>query len=562
MLTISRTLAWFSVGLLGVGIVYSSVVSAGDDDLGVWTAHPYLSSSSGTDRLSESLREAIRKLPAKPDRPDVFAEWCNAQLYLRKARFYHDQRDHLTFAWEGMARELNRFEEALIRLKGNGPIEPPAGYREEGYWADNDGSFQPFVRFIPTGKPRQLKRPLLVFLHGYSPALNLINWAWIPFSMVAFAEQDDWLVVAPFGRGNTDYQGIGEQDVLRAIEEMVARHGADTNRIVLTGHSMGAMGVWSIGAHYPDRFAGLLPVSGRGDFYFWKRRPATQWPRWQQLLIDAEFGGSLIENLARIPIYSVHSRDDDLVPVEEARHMAEKVRAVNSTMIYRELPEGGHLIFEKTLADPEVRQWLRTLTSAAPPPLHYRTWSARYARSGNPLPDGLPKGPIKAAFLDPFAFILAGNPPSSNTLERFRKAVQDWALFAQAMPRLGRETSGDPPSEYRDWNLFLFGEPEESSWIRQVLADSPVRIENDSFVVGERRFPRAGNGLYVLRPNPWNSNRVVVVQSGLHWGEQIPANHKYDFLPDFIVYSSETEFEGLNTALAAGFFDPQWRIPP
>lgn len=531
------------VGLLGIG--------------GLLAESPVTLSGHPLDPVSV----ASRKLPPAPKDPHAYAEWCNAQLYLRKARFYREHRDTLFFAETGIARELAHFEDALSRLTSPPPIETPLGLREEGYYADNDNSFQPFLRYVPYEKPRRPGRPLIVFLHGYSPALNLINWASLPYSLMAFAQAEDWLVAAPFGRGNTDFQGIGEQDVLRVVEEMARRHGADTNRVVLTGHSMGAMGVWTIGAHYPDRFAGLLPVAGRGDFYFWKKRPPEEWPEWQRVLIDADFGGSLVENLARIPIFCVHSSDDNTVPVEEARFMVEKVRRVNPAIIYREKPEGGHLIFEETLADPDVRQWLRSLTTTAPLPPRYQAWHPRYARPGAHLPAGLPRGPVKAAFLDPFVFILAGVPPSAETRTRFQRAVQDWIRYAHATPRLRAESAGDPPSKIRHWNLFLFGEPEESPWIRRVLDNSPVRVEPEHFVVGHRRFTRSGHGLYLVRPSPWNHQRFAIIQCGLPWGGPIADNHKYDFLPDYIVYSSEPGFEGMNQPLAAGFFNSDWKLP-
>jgi hypothetical protein len=50
----------------------------------------------------------------------------------------------------------------------------------------------------------------------------------------------------------------------------------------------------------------------------------------------------------------------------------------------------------------------------------------------------------------------------------------------------------------------------------------------------------------------------VVVQCGLAWGQSAAANHIYDSLPGFAIYTSEKseiDPEGGNRVLAAGFFN-------
>ena len=56
--------------------------------------------------------------------------------------------------------------------------------------------------------------------------------------------------------------------------------------------------------------------------------------------------------------------------------------------------------------------------------------------------------------------------------------------------------------------------------------------------------------------------KLAVIQCGLHWGAGLPYNHKYDFLPDYIVYTDERDQDGSNSALCAGFFDKEWALDP
>ena len=52
-------------------------------------------------------------------------------------------------------------------------------------------------------------------------------------------------------------------DVLALLDELIASQPIDPARVILAGFSLGSAGIWHIAALHPDRFAGLVPVSGR-----------------------------------------------------------------------------------------------------------------------------------------------------------------------------------------------------------------------------------------------------------------------------------------------------------
>lgn len=490
--------------------------------------------------LYDRLDQALSVKP--PEAPDKADEWCNAKVYLRKAQFLLEARE-AGDDWLPLAgRELQNAEQALARILSPAPLPVITGFREEGYYCDNDDSFQPFLRYIPDSyKPGQ-KQPLMIFLHGYSPALNLVNWQGIPQCLIDLADREGWLVANPFGRSNTDYQGIGEQDVLRVVDEMARRYSVDEDRVILTGFSMGGTGVWCVGARHPDRFAGLLTMAGRGDYYFWHGLRREEVPEYKRRLIDVEFAGPQAHRLASSAILSAHGALDTIVPVEEARYMAKAVKKVNPDMIYLEFPEGGHGGFDEVFSSSLGLTWLKNCR-----------------RPEQPIAPVQDPVSVKTAFLSPFIYVFSGNPGDSEHRERFEQAVTDWFRFAKAPPRMTVERS-ITTNQLASFNLFLFGEPENSRLIREVLAQSPVKVTARAFVVGRKTFPRQGNGLYLVRPNPWNPRKLAVVQCGERWGAGIYENHKYDFLPAYIVYNSGFDDDGSNTALIAGFFDKAWRL--
>lgn len=505
------------------------------------------------------LAALSRSIPAKPAAAELGYEWENAQLYLRQARFLLTAYAPSDALREYATRELKSAEASIGLLRSGQPPPLVTGPREEGYYSGNDGSVQPFFRYAPKAARKGKKLPLLVILHGYDPAMTTVGWMGFPPGLVAFAEKNGFFMAAPFGRSNTDFQGIGEQDVLTVIEAMKKRYAVDENRIILVGYSMGATGAWTLGAHYPDLFAGLLIVSGRGDYYCWHGVKREELPAYKRRLVDAEFAGSLVQNLQAIPIFCAHGALDDIVPVQEARSIAGAVGKINPNLIYVELESGGHGINDEIIGSKQVRNWLLNRRRPQPLPAAYKAGHPRYERDPAVRARALPCGPVKEAFLSPFIFILAGNPPEEEVRRRFVQAAIDWFRFAKAYPRMAEEKTASPEI-LRPFNVFLFGEPENSALIRQVLADSPVTVTADAFVVGDRAFPRKGNGLYLVRKSPWNPEKLAVVQCGLRWGEAIPENHKYDFLPDFIVYSSGCDEDGSNTALCAGFFNEQGQI--
>jgi hypothetical protein len=54
----------------------------------------------------------------------------------------------------------------------------------------------------------------------------------------------------------------------------------------------------------------------------------------------------------------------------------------------------------------------------------------------------------------------------------------------------------------------------------------------------------------------------VVVNCGPVWGQGLAGNHKYDMLPDFIVFTTDVVKDGTdsNRAVCAGFFDQNWQL--
>jgi predicted esterase len=169
------------------------------------------------------------------------------------------------------------------------------------------------------------------FFEGYGKALPRL------------AEANHYIVVAPLGyRVDGSYgAGVGvgasdaaartvdelsEADVLHVLEIARKSYNIDPSRIYLMGHSMGAIGTWSIAAKFPAPWAALGVFSGQS-------KPANA------TLMKA------------IPEFVVHGDADATVNVAGSRSMVAALKAAGAEVTYTEVPGGSHVsVVEPNLA--------------------------------------------------------------------------------------------------------------------------------------------------------------------------------------------------------------------
>jgi acetyl esterase/lipase len=487
--------------------------------------------------------------PASTD----WRDWETAKIRLHVARAAALRRLY----YEGpalsaaVASEQAEVRRSLDRLACT--AQPPRleGLLIEAYLSEIDDSPQPFWRYVPRSSVAPTSPPpLLVVLHGYNPFVTLADAPCIPLVMTNLAERIGALIAAPFGRGNTDYQHIGEQDVLRVIDEMRLRHGADTNRVVLSGISMGGLGVWCIGARWADRFNALLPICGRGDFYVWHGLGPGDLPGWHRELVDTQFATRYLDRLLHTPILSTHGRYDDLVSWEQGRFPpAELVRMGATNTRFITFTYAGHDVFGATWAHPLVQAFLETNLGCANPKPPPRP-RMRPGATGSRLQD---------AFLTPFLMVGGDDGGTGSGWTNLLARAQEWERFAFARPPMALEADLDI-TQAAHRNLFVFGEPETSRLVRRILEDGGVAVAPDQFTLAGRAFPRQNHGLWFTGRNPFNPKLTAVVQCGIPWGERLPDNHRYDRIPDVIAYTAEVDRWGSNVALAAGFLTAEGRV--
>jgi len=140
--------------------------------------------------------------------------------------------------------------------------EPPQG-EIRAYLSAVDGSRQEYGVYVPRANPpSDSGYPVVMHAHGYG------WWVGAGFStwQRQWADDHGWVLVNVNGRGPNFYDGIGEDDVLRVLEDVAGLVAVDRSRVLITGGSMGGTGAYRMGVRRPDVFTGAAPVDGWTDY--------------------------------------------------------------------------------------------------------------------------------------------------------------------------------------------------------------------------------------------------------------------------------------------------------
>jgi predicted peptidase len=146
----------------------------------------------------------------------------------------------------------------------------------------------------------------------------------------------DAVIVAPDCPSSSWTTKESEDAVLALLDFVSETYGTDPHRVVVTGYSMGGFGTWHLVSRHPGRFSAAIPMAGA--------------PRAADL-----------EAVARTPLYVIHSRIDEVVPLAPTREAVARLKdaGARAELVLVDAPHYHTVLFEPYLE--KAAEWLREI---------------------------------------------------------------------------------------------------------------------------------------------------------------------------------------------------------
>ncbi|OIQ95978.1 phospholipase/carboxylesterase [mine drainage metagenome] len=198
------------------------------------------------------------------------------------------------------------------------------------------------------------KYPLVIFLHGSGERGNdneaQLKWGVKNFASDENMKQHPAFVIAPQCPERSQWSNFSYNRnspnillqkspskpmalLIALIHEFVKKFPVDTNRIYITGLSMGGFGTFDAIERYPNLFAAAVPVCGGGDI-------------------------SMASTIKHIPIWIFHGAEDAAVDPTLSLNMIEALTKAGAHPGYTQYPEVGHFSWIAAYSDPLMMEWL------------------------------------------------------------------------------------------------------------------------------------------------------------------------------------------------------------
>ncbi len=182
--------------------------------------------------------------------------------------------------------------------------------------------------------------PVLIFLHGRSLSgsdLNLVK----KYGVIHEIEKGrviPAIVIAPQVSAGKPWEPSKIMEVLNYVQ---TSYKTDTNRVYVTGMSLGGYGTLDFAGEYPDVVTAAVALCGGGKI---------------------KYGC----DLAQVPLWIQHGNKDTAVPISESEKIVRAIKACNGgeNLTYTVHKGANHGALERVFRTDELYNWMFQYTNA------------------------------------------------------------------------------------------------------------------------------------------------------------------------------------------------------
>ena len=192
-----------------------------------------------------------------------------------------------------------------------------------------------YTKYLPADYDESKKYPLVLFLHGAGERGEDLDVA-SRHGFMKHVREDGaeypFIFVAPqcpVGK----FWGCYTESLLAFLDYICDTLPIDTDRVYLTGLSMGGTGTWMLAMAAHERFAAIAPVCGSGIYWC---------------------GGVL----TKTPILAYHGDCDEVVPIQNSIEMIKSVNQRGGHAEIKILYGVGHNAWDVAYSGDELYKWL------------------------------------------------------------------------------------------------------------------------------------------------------------------------------------------------------------